>query len=94
MRDADADEQQQRQRRDPDQEKCRRGDHCGQRREGGQGGGKLWLASNKGILVGVDALTGTVQLKIKLGAPVYVPPVVAEGRLFVLTDDAKLIAFR
>lgn len=58
------------------------------------GGGKLWLASNKGILVGVDALTGTVQSKINLGAPVYVPPVVAEGRLFVLTDDAKLIAFR
>ena len=58
------------------------------------GGGKLWFASNKGLLVGVDALTGTVQAKINLGDPVYVPPVIAEGRLFVLTDDAKLIAFR
>jgi outer membrane protein assembly factor BamB len=58
------------------------------------GGGKLWFASNKGLLVGVDALTGTVQAKISVGDPVYVPPVIAEGRLFVLTDDAKLIAFR
>jgi outer membrane protein assembly factor BamB len=58
------------------------------------GGGKLWLASNQGLLVGVDALTGTVQTKVDLGDPVYVPPVIAEGRLFVLTDGAKLVAFR
>ncbi len=58
------------------------------------GGGKLWLASNKGMLVGVDALTGTVQTKVNVGSAVYVSPVIAEGRIYVLTDDAKLITFR
>jgi outer membrane protein assembly factor BamB len=55
-------------------------------------GGVLWLASNKGQLVSVDATTGTVGASVNLGGPVYIPPVVAQGRMFVLTDAAKLIA--
>ena len=55
-------------------------------------GGTLWLASNKGRLIGVDAATGKVGAQIDLGNPVYIPPVVAQGRMFVLTDNAKLIA--
>jgi outer membrane protein assembly factor BamB len=54
--------------------------------------GKLWLASNTGQLVGVDAATGRVTTQQALGDPVYVAPVVAQNRMFVLTDDAKLIA--
>jgi outer membrane protein assembly factor BamB len=56
------------------------------------GGGKLWLASSKGELVSVDASTGTISTQADIGAPVLIPPVVAEGRLYVLTDKAKLIA--
>ena len=41
-----------------------------------------------------DATAGTVATKINIGDKVYVPPVVAEGRLYVLTDGAKLVAFR
>ncbi len=55
-------------------------------------GGTLWLASNKGQLVGVDAATGRVASQLNLGDPVYISPVVAQGRMFVLTDTAKLIA--
>ncbi len=55
-------------------------------------GGTLWLASNKGRLIGVDAATGKVGSQVDLGNPVYIPPVVAQGRMFVLTDNAKLIA--
>ncbi len=55
-------------------------------------GGTLWLASNKGKLVGVDASTGRISGGVDLGDPVYIPPVVAQGRMFVLTDSAKLIA--
>ena len=55
-------------------------------------GGTLWLASNKGRLIGVDAATGKVGSQVDLGGPVYIPPVVAQGRMFVLTDGAKLIA--
>jgi len=55
-------------------------------------GNRLWLASNKGQLVGVDAATGRVETKQDLGQPVYIAPVVAGGRMYVLTDKAKLIA--
>ena len=55
-------------------------------------GGNLWLASDKGTLVGVDASTGSVVGQQDLGDPVFVAPVVAQGRMYVLTDEAKLIA--
>jgi len=55
-------------------------------------GGKLWLASDKGALINVDALTGKVLGQQDLGDPVYVSPVVAQKRMYVLTDKARLIA--
>ncbi len=55
-------------------------------------GGKLWLVSNKGLLVGVDAVSGQVAAQRDLDNPVYISPVVAGGRMFVLTDKANLIA--
>ncbi|MBI4724533.1 MAG: PQQ-binding-like beta-propeller repeat protein [Rhodomicrobium sp.] len=55
-------------------------------------GGRLWLASTKGLLVGVDAVSGAVSTQTDLGTPVKITPIVAEGRLYVLTDNAKLIA--
>jgi len=56
-------------------------------------GNRLWLTSNKGLLVGVDAFTGKVDTQQDLGQPIYIAPVVAGGRMYVLTDKAKLIAF-
>ncbi len=55
-------------------------------------GNRLWLASSKGLLVAVDAVSGTVGTQSDLGAPVMITPVVAEGRMYVLTDKAQLIA--
>jgi len=55
-------------------------------------GGTLWLASAKGTLLGVDAATGRTISQKELGSPVYIAPVVAQGRMYILTDDAKLIA--
>lgn len=55
-------------------------------------GGNLWLASNTGQLVGVDAASGNVVGQQDLGDPVFVAPIVAQGRMYVLTDEAKLIA--
>jgi len=57
-------------------------------------GGLLWLTSNQGQLLGIEATVGKVAAKLNLGEKIYVPPVVAEGRLYVLTDSAKLVAFR
>jgi len=55
-------------------------------------GGKLWVASNKGLLVGVDAANGQVAVQRDLENAVYISPIVAGGRMFVLTDKARLIA--
>lgn len=56
-------------------------------------GNRLWLTSNKGQLVGADAATGKVDAQLNIGSPSYIAPIVAAGRLFVLTDEARLIAF-
>jgi outer membrane protein assembly factor BamB len=56
-------------------------------------GGQLWLVSAKGALVGVDAATGRVATQVKLGTPCFVAPIAVGGRLYVLTDNARLIAF-
>ena len=55
-------------------------------------GGKLWLVSGEGLLVGVDARTGQVISNVDLDTDVFVTPVVAGGRMYILTDDADLIA--
>lgn len=55
-------------------------------------GGKLWVASNKGLLIGVDATSGQVATQRDLDNPVFISPIVAGGRMFVLTDKANLIA--
>ena len=55
-------------------------------------GGKLWLTSDTGKLVGVNAAGGKVETQLDIGAPIYIAPVVAGGRMFVLTDKARLVA--
>ena len=55
-------------------------------------GGALWLTSSKGQLVSVEASTGKVSATQNLGAPIFIAPIVAAGRMYVLTDKAKLIA--
>jgi outer membrane protein assembly factor BamB len=55
-------------------------------------GSKLWLVSGKGLLVGVDAGTGQLISQVDLKTPVFVTPVVAGGRMYILADNAELIA--
>lgn len=57
-------------------------------------GGRLWVASDKGAVVGVDAATGRVDQQLNAGAPVYIAPIVAGGRMYVLTDRGRLLAFQ
>ena len=55
-------------------------------------GGRLWLTSDTGKLIGVNATGGKVETELNIGAPIYVAPIVANGRMFVLTDTARLVA--
>jgi outer membrane protein assembly factor BamB len=55
-------------------------------------GNKLWLTSSKGQLASVEAATGKVASTQELGSPIFIAPVVAGGRMYVLDDNAKLMA--
>jgi outer membrane protein assembly factor BamB len=56
-------------------------------------GGQLWLVSGKGVLAGVDAATGRITSQQGIGSPGFIAPVVAGGRMYVLTDNARLVAY-
>jgi outer membrane protein assembly factor BamB len=55
-------------------------------------GGKLWLVSGEGVLVGADARSGQIVSNLDLGTAVFISPVVAGGRMYILADNAELIA--
>jgi outer membrane protein assembly factor BamB len=57
-------------------------------------GGMLWLVSSTGKLVGVDAVTGRVAQQLDVGSPMFIAPVVAQGRMYVMSDKARLYAFQ
>jgi len=57
-------------------------------------GGQLWLASTRGLLVGVNAKLGSVTSKKNIGGKFTIAPVVAGGRMYLLNDKAKLLALR
>ncbi|WP_235902636.1 PQQ-like beta-propeller repeat protein [Sandarakinorhabdus oryzae] len=55
---------------------------------------RLWMTSSNRELVAMDAYEGKRTATIKLKAPAYLPPVVAGGMMYVLTDDGTLTAYR
>jgi outer membrane protein assembly factor BamB len=55
-------------------------------------GNRLWAVSSKGTLAAADAATGKVVGQQELGYTINIAPVVAAGRMFILTDNAKLLA--
>ena len=57
-------------------------------------GGRLYLANSQEELLIVSPERGEILGNLSLSDPVSVPPVVANGTLYLLTDDARLIAFR
>ena len=57
-------------------------------------GDRLILASSEGQMVSVGATDGKVQSTTKIGAPVFLSPVVANSTLYILDNSGKLTAFR
>lgn len=58
------------------------------------GGGKLWLVSGGGRMVGIDAKSGKIVSRKDIGTKTLISPVIASGRMFVLTDKARLLALK
>jgi outer membrane protein assembly factor BamB len=54
-------------------------------------GGKLILANSEGEVVSVAPETGRVERTRDVGSPVFIPPIASGGKIYVVTDEAKLI---
>jgi len=46
------------------------------------------------VVVNVDPVTGSYQSQTNVGAPISLPPVVANSTLYILDDRGQLHAFR
>ena len=57
-------------------------------------GNRLLVASSRGDVVIVDPRAGTVLKEMKVKGAVFVPPVIANETVYILTDDAKLVALK
>jgi outer membrane protein assembly factor BamB len=57
-------------------------------------GGRLVLASSLGDVVAVSPANGEVIGEGDARNPVFIPPIAAHGRIFLVTDDAQLVAMR
>lgn len=57
-------------------------------------GGRLIVGSSDGFAVSIDPQNGKRVAATDLGDPVAVAPVVADGGLYFLTDDGRIICFR
>ncbi len=57
-------------------------------------GGRLIVAGSEGEILALSPRDGEILLRVPASAPIHVTPAVAGGTLFVLTDDADLIALR
>lgn len=55
---------------------------------------RLLLTNSEGALVAVSPSDGTVVSTSKVGGSIFLPPVVADNTLYVLSEDGRLSAFR
>lgn len=57
-------------------------------------GGRLLLVSSTGKIIALQPETGSVANETGSGSAFFIPPVVANGSVYLLSDNAQLIAMR
>jgi outer membrane protein assembly factor BamB len=57
-------------------------------------GSRLFIANSEGEGLAVSPLTGEIDSRVRLPGAVFVPPVVANRIIYVLTDNGDLVALR
>ena len=58
------------------------------------GGDRLLLGSSTGNVVALSPYTGNVLGTFRVSGGVAVPPIVADGTLYIVTDNATIYALR
>lgn len=54
--------------------------------------GRLVLVNNWGEVVALDAKTGALQKSLRIGEEGFLTPIAVDGKIFIVTDKANLIA--
>jgi outer membrane protein assembly factor BamB len=57
-------------------------------------GDRIIVAGSNGQAVTLNPYNGTVQRSFKIGGSVFIPPIVANETVYMLTDKAKLVALK
>ena len=57
-------------------------------------GNRLVVASSRGDVITLDPRSGAILREMDIKSPVFVPPVIANETVYILTDEAKLVALR
>ncbi len=57
-------------------------------------GGRLLIVSSTGSLIEITPETGAIIGQTSIGKQFYIPPVIANGSVYLMADDATLIAMR
>ncbi len=55
---------------------------------------RVVIASSEGDVIALSPQNGETLADIKLGQAVYIEPIAASGKIFVLTDQAQLVAIK
>ena len=55
---------------------------------------KLVLASSEGDVIALSPQDGKTTNEMKLGQSIFIEPIAADGKVFVLTDQANLVAIK
>jgi outer membrane protein assembly factor BamB len=55
---------------------------------------RVVVASSEGDVIALSSKNGETISDIKLGQAVYIEPIAASGKIFVLTDQAQLVAIK
>ncbi|MGH6912976.1 MAG: PQQ-binding-like beta-propeller repeat protein, partial [Geminicoccales bacterium] len=57
-------------------------------------GDRLLLAGSDGEALAMSPYNGEILGRIDLPGPVLIPPVAADGTVYILTENAELLAYR
>jgi outer membrane protein assembly factor BamB len=56
--------------------------------------GRLIIASSEGDVIALSPQNGETLSEMKVGQQIFIEPIAADGKVFVLTDNATLIAIK
>ncbi len=57
-------------------------------------GNRAWVAGSQGLMLSLDASTGTILSRTKLSSAAAMAPVLAGGAMYVITEDGTITCYR